>query len=279
MTMKTSFNLWPFCTFPSILPAYTIEYALDTIARVGYDAVEICAAVPHAWPPYMTDQDRQRIKRHLEQTKLSVSSICPGLAGPNGLNPASVNDAERQAAVQHYRDCVDLAEAWGAPVVLYVAGWIVHGTPYQQAWDQATRTIRDIAPYALERGVRVAVEPTSRDTNLIDTQHQAIALADAAESDGAGLMFDTYHVAFRRDVSTDYVYDMAPRLIHTHISDTERLPPGHGEIDFDPIVRALQAVGYSGYLCLEAGIGARNVDPESFARKSLEALQRLMEAK
>jgi len=43
----------------------------------------------------------------------------------------------------------------------------------------------------------------------------------------------------------------AGRLWHIHLGDSNRLPPGHGHIDFDEIVATLRRTGYDGYLSAE----------------------------
>jgi sugar phosphate isomerase/epimerase len=43
----------------------------------------------------------------------------------------------------------------------------------------------------------------------------------------------------------------AGKLWHVHLGDNNRLPPGHGLIDFPEIVMALLQAGYQGYLSAE----------------------------
>ena len=41
------------------------------------------------------------------------------------------------------------------------------------------------------------------------------------------------------------------QFAHFHVNDPNLGGPGSGEVDFVPILRALQAVGYEGYLSVE----------------------------
>ena len=271
--MRISFNLWPFCSFPAWLPATPFEDAIERVARIGYDGVEVCAAAPHAWPPYLTDERRTEMRAVLDHHGLGVSTICPAIGGGPGLNPASESELERAAAVQHYRDCVDLAVALEAPALLYVAGWRIHGTSGEHAWSQALRSMIEVAQYALERGIDLAVEPTSADTNILDTAEHVISMTDQCGLANTKYMFDTYHTQFRRDVAPDYARTLRERLIHMHISDYDRHAPGQAGFDFQPLVDELARQGYKGYLCIECGIGTRDVDPESIARQGLEYMR------
>jgi fructoselysine 3-epimerase len=271
--VKVSFNLWPFCSFPVWLPATPFEDAIERLARIGYDGVEVCAAAPHAWPPYLTPARRREMRSVLDHHALGVSTICPAIGGGPGLNPASDFEPERKAAVQHYRDCIDLAVDLGAPALLYVAGWRIHGTSGERAWNQALTSMTEVARYGLERGVDLAVEPTSADTNLLDTAEDVLQMTAECGLASAKYMFDTYHTQFRRDVAPDYARTLRERLIHMHISDYDRGAPGQAGYDFQPLIDELVRQGYQGYLCVECGIGTRDVDPESIARQGLEYIR------
>ncbi len=271
--MRFSFNLWPFCSFPVWLPATPFEDAIERLARIGYDGVEVCAAAPHAWPPYLTDARRREMRAVLDDHALGVSTICPAIGGGPGLNPASDFEPERRASVEHYRDCIDLAVDLGAPALLYVAGWRIHGTSQERAWSQALASMTEVARYGLERGVDLAVEPTSADTNLLDTAEHVLQMTAECGLESAKYMFDTYHTQFRKDVAPDYARTLRERLIHMHISDYARGAPGQAGYDFQPLVDELVRQDYQGYLCIECGIGTRDVDPESIARQGLEYMR------
>ena len=90
-----------------------------------------------------------------------------------------------------------------------------------------------------------------------------------------GLMFDTFHVLYRREVNTDYVYTMGKDLRHIHMSEVNRLPPGHGDCDFPAIMQALKDVEFDGYVTMEIGFDRRDVEPDWFAREAFNYLKPL----
>jgi sugar phosphate isomerase/epimerase len=93
------------------------------------------------------------------------------------------------------------------------------------------------------------------------------------------LMFDTFHVLYRREVITDYVHMMGENLEHVHMSDNDRLPPGAGYGDFPSMIDALLDIGFDGYLTMETGFHQRGIEPDRDARLGLEYLRTLIEAK
>ncbi|GAG76901.1 unnamed protein product, partial [marine sediment metagenome] len=107
--MKLGCNTWMYSSFPTWIPAYPIEYVIKKLAKIGYDGIELGAASPVAYPPYITKEDRKRISNLLRENNIEISSVlvCPG--GGCGNNVASPIEAERKQAVQSYKDCIDLA--------------------------------------------------------------------------------------------------------------------------------------------------------------------------
>jgi sugar phosphate isomerase/epimerase len=60
--MKLAFNTWCYCSFPAWLPAYPIDYVIKSLAKIGYDGIELGCASPVAYPPYISTADRQKIR-------------------------------------------------------------------------------------------------------------------------------------------------------------------------------------------------------------------------
>jgi protein FrlC len=274
--VKLAFNALVYASHPTLLPAYDLEYAIADLAEIGYDAIEIGAAAPHAWPYYLDGPRRAAITRSLEAHDLAISSICPALGGGAGLNPASRDHAERAASLQYYRACVELAADLGAPTVIWVGGWVPSLHSRAEASQRALEVLADVADRAASLGVRIVVEPTPADTNLIESADDAIALVEQLDRPNVGLMLDTLHTDYRREPAADYVDRFGERLWHVHLSDVDRLPPGAGTIDFEPVLAALARRAYDGYVAIEIGFGSRHVDPRSIARSGLQHVAALL---
>ncbi|ESW59380.1 MAG: sugar phosphate isomerase [Rhodobacter sp. CACIA14H1] len=274
--MKLSFNTWVYSGFPVWVPSYPLEDVIKRLARIGYDAIEIGAAAPHAFPDYLSPQRRQEIRHVLDGEGIAVSSMLPAPGGGAGYNVASPDAPERSAAIEMYKKVTDLCSEWGAPTLLYVAGWQVFGTGRPQALDWTTAALAEIADYAAAAGISVAVEPTSADSNLIDSCDDVIALMDAVNRPNVGAMFDTYHTLYRNEVPSDYVYRLGKRLRHIHLADANREPPGSGVVDYVSLIQSLRDVGYEGYLTMEIGFNRRNVEPDDMARRAYAYLRSIL---
>lgn len=271
-----SFNTWVYSSFPNWLSSYPLEEVINRLSSFGYDAIEIGCAAPHAWPDYLSPQRRQEIKELLKEKNLKVSSMLPAPGGGPGINPSSPLKEEREFTINHYKKVVRLAHEWECPTVMWIAGWVVFGTSQQEAWNYSLEGLIEVANYAKDLGVTLVVEPTPADSNLIETADDALLLAELSGMDNVKVMFDTFHVLYRNEVSSDYVYRMKDKLHHVHIADSDRLPPGKGKCDYNSVLRALKDINYDGYLAMEVGLNARASEPDWFAKESIKYLKEQM---
>jgi fructoselysine 3-epimerase len=275
MPMKYAFNTWVYGSFPVWVPSYPLEEVIRRLARIGYDGIEIGCAAPHAWPAHLSAARRHELRGLLQSEGLAAVSLLPAPGGGPGNNAASPLPEERRTTLDHYKEVVDLAADLGAPLVLYIAGWLVFGTTREEGFKYSKDCLAEVARHAATRGVTIVVEPTSADSNLIETADDALELMRAADQSNVKVMFDTYHVMYRNEVSSDYVYAMAPHLAHIHCADTDRLAPGDGEVNWRSVLQAVKDVGYDGYLTMEIGFNSRRGDPDDYAHRALSYLKTL----
>jgi fructoselysine 3-epimerase len=277
MSMKLSFNTWPYASFPVWVPAYTLEDTIERIAKIGYEGIEIGAGSPHAYPPCLTKERRKHIRKVLDDNGIALSSMLPALSGGPGHNLTSPIPEERRHTIDHYKDLVELTAEWGGKIVLYIPGWIIFGTTFKQAWEWSTAALSEIADKAARFDVTLVIEPVSFDTNFVDKGEEAIEMMEEVNKPNVKLMFDTFHTLYRKEPSSDYIYRMGKNLRHMHISDNNRLPPGQGRGDFISVINALKDIDFDGYLTMELGFDRRDIEPDFVARQSYEYLKPLVD--
>jgi protein FrlC len=276
--MKLAFNTWVYSSFPIWVPAYPLEEVIARLARIGYDGIEIGAAAPHAYPAYVGPERRRELRALLDTHGISVSAMLPAPGGGPGFNVASPDPEERRAAIQQYKDVAQLCADLGGKTLLYVAGWVIFGTEWKQAFEWSREALVEIGKTADELGLTVVIEQNPADGNLLESCDDGIEMMRAVDAPNVKLMFDTIHAMYRNEVPTDYVYRMGSDLRYVHISDTDRLAPGQGRGDFVGLVRALKDTGYDGYLSMEIGFNYRNAQPDKFAREAFEYMKPLIES-
>jgi protein FrlC len=275
--VKLAFNTWAYSSFPVWVPAYPLEEVVPRLADIGYDGIEIGAASPHCFPDYTTPQRRKEIRRLFEVNKIALVSLLPAPGGGPGFNVASPIPEERAGAIDQYKKVVQLAADLGAGLVIYVAGWQVFGTTRDEAWGWTRAALTEVAPFAEKLGITMCIEPTSADSNLIDSADDTLRLQREVGAPNVKLMFDTYHTIYRNEVASDYVHRFGKDLAHVHLADSNRLPPGEGTGSFPTVISALKKSGFDGYLTMEIGFNRRDVDPDDFARRAYRNVKRMVD--
>ena len=272
--MKYAFNTWAYSSFPCWVPSYTLKETIERLARIGYDGIELGCAQPHAWPYYLDKNERKEIQGWLKDNNIVISSVLAAPGGGPGANVASSILKERAWTIQHLKDVIDLGmDLCGCKTLVYVAGWIVYGTPQEDAWQYCLESLVEVGNYAARYGVNVMIEPTAADSNLVETADDALLLMEQSGLSNVFVMFDTAHVFYRNEVPSDYIYRMDRHLRHIHLTDYNRKAPGTAGCDFVPIMQALIDINYDGYVTIETGFASRAQHPDSAARLSLSHLK------
>lgn len=124
---------------------------------------------------------------------MTVSSLCRG-----GFLTA-LDPAERQHALEDNRTAVDEAAALGTDTLVLVSGGLPAGSrDLHGARERIADGLAELAPYAGERGVRLAIEPLhpmfAADRCVVSTLAQALDLAERFPADRVGVVVDTYHL-------------------------------------------------------------------------------------
>jgi sugar phosphate isomerase/epimerase len=165
--------------------------------------------------------------------------------------------ADVSAQLQQARDDIDQAAAVGATSV-----YTLTGPRARPDWpddvEAYARLVAGVAQYGAERGVALAVEPTSwlySDLNFVFSFRDAV---DFAERTGLGICLDAFHVFGEGSLRED-IAKHAGLISHVQLSDLERgarsLPcravPGDGDLPLAQIVTWLLDAGYGGPFDLE----------------------------
>lgn len=277
--MKISFNTWMYCSFPVWLPLRSLDRVIDGAAACGFDGLEIGAAAPHAFPDHLDAGRRAAIRARVAERGLQVSSVCPTMGGGPGYNHASEDAAERRGAGAYLEACIRMAADIGSPTVIYLGGYRAYGQPYAEAWGHSVAALAAAVEVAREVGVKIAVEPTSADSNLVEHVGDALRLLDdaGAGADAAGVMVDTFHVYHRQDEVRESIALAGDRLVHVHLADAGRDAPGTHN-DFTDVIAELRETGYDGWLALEIAFNRRESHPDNLVRAGLAHLRGILEA-
>ncbi len=256
--------------------------------------------------------DKYNLKCFAISTHLVGQAVCDNIDARNLgiLPPDVVGDGEpegvKQRAAKKVMDTARAAAKFGVTQVNGFTGssvwhmlysfppndWKVVEAGYQDFADR-WNPIMDVFK---QEGVKwgLEVHPTEIAYDFVTTRKALDAIGNRPEF---GINFDPSHFAHQFLDSAEFVMEFADRIYHVHVKDSKKLlngrrsilgshidfgeiergwtfvSPGHGDVDFESLFRALNRIGYQGPLSIEwedSGMdrewGAR--DALSFVRRT-----------
>src|SRR5262245_10035673 len=268
---------------------YSFDEAVSRLARIGYRGVEVMADVPHAWPAFLLEEQKQGLRAALARNGLAISNV-------NAFMMHAVNDARqrywhpswiepdrhyRQVRIDHTKRALTLARELGARCITTEPGGPVEpGASWQAALRLFIEGLKPVAEHAEKEGVLLLVEPEPG--LLIETADPFLELMQHVDSPAVGLNFDIGHAYCVGDDPATTIPRVARYVRHFHLEDIaatrvhHHLIPGEGAIDFAAALRAIRGIGYTGWVTIELYPYIEN--PDEAAQLALRRITEILAA-
>ena len=268
--MQLGFSAWA-------MPRMPVEEQIALVRDAGYATIELVNGGRSSLDALQLDAgERRSIRRSLDGAGLRLVSIA---SHGNLLDPDPAQRATHLARIHSGIDlAVDLAEADGPPCVVTMA----YGKP--DAYEAVRKTVgagfSELARYGEERGVVVALEPHVG--QAFDLPEKVTWLIERVGSPWFRLNFDNSHFEVMGRDLAEYVPQLAPLSVHTHVKDQsgrapdfEFLVPGEGDFDYARYLTAMRDAGYAGSITVEISAQVQrrpDYDPEVTAARSFKII-------
>ncbi|MGV9737755.1 sugar phosphate isomerase/epimerase family protein [Nocardia farcinica] len=224
---------------------WTLAEAVDGAARAGLGAIGL-------WRDRVQEIGVAAAAKLVADAGLRVSSLCRGgfLTAPG----------DGQSALDDNRRAIDEAAALGTRELVMVMGGIAD-RDLAAARARVEERLALLAPYAAERGVRLALEPLHpmfcADRAVISTLAQALTMARPYPAETVGVVVDTFHLWWDPLLEDQIAQAGAERRISSYqVCDwlnpmaadplLSRGMMGDGVIDFATIGGWVRTAGYRG---------------------------------
>jgi sugar phosphate isomerase/epimerase len=251
------------------IPGWSVREAVDGCVRHGIRHIGL-------WREKVAEFGIDASARVARDAGVGISSLCRG-----GWFPAATA-AERRARIEDNRRAIEEARRLGTATLALVCG-----PAPDRDLDGARRMVEDavveLAPYAAEYGVRLAIEPLhpmfAADRSVVATLAQAAAIAERCPPDRVGVLVDAYHVWWDPAVYAE-IARAGRRILGFHVSDwIVPLPDvlfgrgmmGDGVIELRRLRLAVDTAGYTGPIEVEIFNRAINAMPGDEALALLKA--------
>lgn len=257
--------------------------ALDKAAAVGAKGIQVYATHGEMSPEQMTAEKRREFLKRVKDHGLTVSALCGDLG--HGFNDPELNPD----LIERSKRIVDLAKDLETDVITTHIG-VVPDDPKHPRYAIMQDACSQLAAYADEMQAHFAVETGPELAVTLK------GFLDSLHSKGVAVNLDPANfVMVTGDDPVQAVYTLKDYIVHTHAKDGKRLikvspevlygmedaemlkdpsfielPLGEGDVDFPAYLKALNDIGYTGFLTIEREVGD---DPEGDIRKAVEFLK------
>ncbi|MEV8454890.1 sugar phosphate isomerase/epimerase family protein [Streptomyces sp. NPDC052095] len=233
---------------------WSLPELAEGCAKAGIDKVGL-------WRGPVQEYGVERTAALLADHGLTVTSLCRG-----GFFTA-VDETERARALDDNRAAIDEAAALSTNTLVLVSGGLPAGDKdLHGARERVADALAVLAPYAAERGVRLAIEPLhpmfASDRCVVSTLAQSLDLAERFPAEQVGVVVDTYHIWWDDQALAQIARAGAGGRIHSfQLADwITPLPAGvllgrgrlgDGSVDFRAFRSAVEATGFDGPIEVE----------------------------
>lgn len=276
-----------------------VRNGLQKAKEVGAEGVQIYAVSGEMDPDHLSTKQRKELKAFIDDLGLEISALCGDLAG-HGFQDSEVNPDK----IEKSKRILDLAIELGTNVVTTHIG-IVPEDRSSRIYESMQKACEELSQYANSLGAYFAIETGP------ETAAHLKQFLDSLSGNGVSVNFDPANmVMVTGDDPVQGVYTLKDYIVHTHVKDGvrhrevdprivygslgfttmgheeitrmlnegklfEELPVGQGAVDFPAYFKALQDIGYKGYLTIEREAGDNR---EHDIKQAIQFIQSFREA-
>ena len=210
----------------------------------GFRAVEY--QFPYAWPAAQIAEAARAAGVQVVLHNLPAGDMAKG---ERGIACLPGREGEFAEGVER---AIEYAKAVDCPRVNCIAGLAPQD---KRHFDTLVANVRHAARRLGEVGIRLLVEPINTRSVpgfFLTGSAQALEVLNAAGEGNAFVQYDVFHMQIMEGDLARSIERLLPRIGHIQIADVpDRHEPGTGEINFDFLLRHLDALGYSGWVGCE----------------------------
>lgn len=192
---------------------------------------------------------------------------------------------ERRAHLDHFRRRLDLCQAFQVPTLLIAADFAAQFDA--ATFEHAADCLSEAAQWAAGADVRLALEFRGKNSfcTSLDT---ALALVHETGEPNVGVNFDVFHYYTGPSKFEDLALLPAERLFHVQLcdiagalretaTDSDRILPGDGDFQLQPILDQFRRIGYTGWISVELmNPTLWQANPQQVVEIAITALRKLL---
>lgn len=258
--MLKTISAWAFS------PTRTPAELFATARELGFEGVEVSIG-EEGFPLSKqvsftsTPEEAAKVREAAEAAGIKLASVASGFGW--ALPITTSNEELRRKAIETAQAAIKVTSYLGIDAILLVPGGVgadfipgFQGAPYDLAYENAIKSLKEIAPVAEEFGVSVGVENVWNKFLLSPLEFRNFL--DEVNSPRVGCYFDVGNVILT-GYPEQWVRILKHRITRVHFKDFKRsvgtlegfCPLLEGDVDYPEVIKAFQEVGYDGPVTAE----------------------------
>ncbi len=273
----------------AMLESFRLERsaAIKKAAEIGVNGIQMYATEGQNSPENLSASDRKALLDEVKSNGLCFSALCGDLGrgfGNKDLNPELIEKSKR---------IIDLAKDLETDIVTTHIGVVPEDSNHER-YKIMQEACFELAQYADSVNAHFAVETGPEPASRL------CAFLDTLGSTGVGVNLDPANlVMVLKDDPVKAVHTLKKYIVHTHAKDGvnlhpvnpeyfyrvfhpvpadffkiqyfKELPLGTGDVDFPNYLKALEEIGFKGFLTIEREVGE---DPAKDIRTAYDFLKK-----
>jgi len=255
-----------------------IGESIEKAKEIGVSGIQISAVNGSTEPEKLNAKQRIELKDRVHSNGLVISALCGDIGG------GFVNRSENAWRIEKSKRIMDLAKDLGTDIVTTHIG-VVPEDPKHPRWRILQDACEILGEYGDEVGAFFAIETGPETSSVLKS------FLDSLSSRGVRVNLDPANlVMVTGDDPVQAVWNLKDYIVHTHAKDGimlykenpeviygmieesiragtafREVPLGKGNVDFPEYLKALDSIGYHGFLTIERETGE---NPEQDIREA-----------
>ncbi|MFA5646499.1 MAG: sugar phosphate isomerase/epimerase family protein [Candidatus Ratteibacteria bacterium] len=255
--MKKSINMW------AVRQDMPYEQAIGRIAEAGFEAVELNISEGNGYlTPETTETQIEKLRTTAVSAGLEIASLSTSLFWQYPLS--SENLELRTKGIAIGKKMIESAAGLGTDCILIVPGAVKAEyekndvVSYDAAWNNSLDSLQKLIPIAEQHKVCIGIENVWNKFLLSPLEMKRFV--EELSSPFAGVYFDVGNVLVN-SFPEMWIRILGSLVKRIHLKDF-RTGAGNswgfvglleGDVNWPEVIKALQDIGYSGYLTAEVG--------------------------
>jgi len=256
----------------------TFDAMCADVAAAGYSAIELAPFTLAEDPRELTLADAISLSAKASAHGLDILGLHWLLTKPAWMHITTPDALLRRETARFGQHLVRLCAGMGGRIMVWGSPKARNTLPewnYDDCFQRAADTVREVAREAGQHGITLAMEPLGRkETNFLNTAEETIRFCKLVDHPSCKLHLDVKAMSDESKSIPDIIRDSRDWFVHFHTNDPNLRGPGQGDMKYEPIIAALREVGYNGYLSTE--VFDYTPDAPTIARQSIEYLKKVM---